>query len=296
LATHRKFAPDRAGDLPVLSRDRIPPILENPMSNMPPANQENRLLTLLPPAERERIHRDGSLVDLSFGTTLWEQGDRMRHVYFPITGFISMLTSVDDHTLEVGMIGSEGMCGHSLVLGADTANLRALVQGSGTSLRLRTATFRQHLESSAALRQIMLGYVHVLLGQLAQTAACTRFHVVEARLARWLLMTRDRAHADVFEVTQDFLAYMLGVRRVGVTAAARILQSRKLIRYARGHMTILDRAGLEAAACICYQSDLDIYRRVLGARKKTRSLTAASAVSAIAGDGTSPRYPAGGPD
>jgi CRP-like cAMP-binding protein len=241
------------------------------MSIMPPAKQDNRLLAMLPSSEREHIFRDGKLVELEFGTSLWEQGDRMRYVYFPVSGFISMLTSVDDHTLEVGMIGNEGMCGHSMVLGVDTASLRALVQGSGTSLRLRSSTFQQHLEDSRALEQLMLGYVHVLLGQLAQTAACTRFHVVETRLARWLLMTQDRAHADVFEVTQDFLAYMLGVRRVGVTAAARILQARNLIRYSRGHMTILDRAGLEVVACICYQNDLETYRRVLGARRKPRA-------------------------
>ena len=240
------------------------------MSTLPLADPGNRLLALLPLVESERILNDAKLVDLTFASTLWEQGDRMSHVHFPTTGFISLLTTVDEHTLEVGMVGNEGMCGHSLALGVDTAPLRALVQGSGESLRLKASTFHQHLESSPALRQLMLGYIHVLVGQLAQTAACTRFHVVEARLARWLLMTQDRAHADVFDVTQDFLAYMLGVRRVGVTAAARTLQSQKLIRYSRGHMHVLDRKGLEAAACTCYQSDMEIYRRVLGVRKKAR--------------------------
>ena len=238
------------------------------MSPVPLAQSGNRLLALLPTKERDHMLADATLVDLTFGSTLWEQGDRMRDVYFPTTGFISLLTNVDDHALEVGMVGDEGMCGHSLVLGVDSAPLRALVQGSGKSLRFKASTFKQHLESSVALRNIMLGYVHVLLGQLAQNAACTRFHVVEARLARWLLMTQDRAHADVFDVTQDFLAFMLGVRRVGVTAAARILQSRNLIRYSRGHMDVLDRDGLEAAACVCYRSDIDTYRRVLGRRRK----------------------------
>ncbi|MFZ2237027.1 MAG: Crp/Fnr family transcriptional regulator [Dokdonella sp.] len=239
------------------------------MSTVPLAYPGNRLFGLLPPRERERILKDATLVELPFGETLWEQGDRMRHVYFPTTGFISLLTNIDDHMLEVGMVGDEGMCGHSLVLGSDMAPLRALVQGSGESLRFKAATFKQHLDS-VALRKIMLGYVHVLLCQLAQNAGCMRFHVVEARLARWLLMTQDRAHADVFDVTQDFLAYMLGVRRVGVTAAARILQARNLIRYSRGHMDILDRKGLEAAACVCYRSDMETYLNVLGARRNAR--------------------------
>ena len=238
----------------------------------PLAHPGNRLLALLPPRESERLLSDATAVDLTFGSPLWEQGDRMRHVHFPTTGFISLLTTVDKHTLEVGMIGDEGMCGHSLALGVDTAPLRALVQGAGKSLRLTASTFQRHLERSPALRKIMLGYVHVLVGQLAQTAACTRFHRVEERLARWLLMTQDRAHADAYDVTQDFLAFMLGVRRVGVTAAARKLQTRNLIRYSRGHMDILDRKGLEAAACVCYQSDLQIYQRVLGAGRKARVL------------------------
>jgi CRP-like cAMP-binding protein len=241
------------------------------MSTMPHADQHNRLLDRLPPKERERVLKDCKLVALTFDTTLWEQGDRMRYVYFPTVGFISLLTSVDDHTLEVGMTGDEGMCGHSTVLGVDEAPLRALVQGAGKSLRIKAATFRHHLESIPSLRQIMLGYIHVRLSQLAQTAACTRFHVVEARLARWLLMTQDRAHSNEFDVTQEFLAYMLGVRRVGVTAAARILQSRELIRYARGHISVLDREGLEVAACACYRSDLSIYHRVLGSRRKART-------------------------
>lgn len=244
------------------------------MSIAPPAYPGNQLLALLPPAESERILNEATLVDLEFGNTLWELGDHMRHVHFPTTGFISLLTTVDDRTLEVGMVGNEGMCGHSLALGVDTASLRALVQGSGKSLRIKASTFKRLLQSSPALQQVMLSYIHVLVGQLAQTAACTRFHMVDARLARWLLMTQDRAHADTFDVTQDFLAFMLGVRRVGVTAAARTLQAQDLIRYSRGHMTVLDRKGLEAAACACYGSDKEIYRRVLGARRKTRARSA----------------------
>ena len=239
------------------------------MSATHPVTAPNQLLAALPAKERDRFLADCTLENLIFGTVLYEQGDRMRHVYFPTEGFISMLTTVDRHsTLEVGMIGSEGMCGYALNLGGNVSSLRALVQGTGKAWRMKTATFLRHLERMPALRKILGRYVHVILGQLSQTAACLRFHVVEKRLARWLLMTQDRAHTDTFGVTQEFLAYMLGVRRVGVTIAARVLQSRKLIGYTRGKMTILNRKRLEAAACACYRSDLDTYKHGMAAGTK----------------------------
>lgn len=230
----------------------------------------NQLLAALPAAVREPLLADCTRVDLVLGSVLYDEGERMRHVYFPIDSFISMLKTIDGHsTLEVGMIGSEGMCGYSAVLGQDCAPLHALTQGAGSAWRMKIATFRRRLNDMPVLRRHLHRYVDVLLRQLAQTAACTRFHVVEERLARWLLMTRDRAHADSFDVTQEFLAFMLGVRRVGVTSAAGVLQSRKLIRYRRGSLTILDRARLEAAACTCYRSDLEIYRRGMAGVRKT---------------------------
>jgi CRP-like cAMP-binding protein len=236
------------------------------MSVRQPRVSSNQLLDALPIRERERFIAECIEVDLALGSVLYERGDRIRHVYFPSESFISMLMVVDDRsTLEAGMIGSEGMCGHPLILGGNVAQLRALVQGAGSAWRMNVAAFRRQLESAPALRPLLDRYVYVLLGQLAQTAACTRFHVVEKRLARWLLMTQDRAHADSFDVTQEFLAFMLGVRRVGVTTAAGILQSRKLIRYRRGNMTILNRDHLEAAACACYRSDLETYRRGMNA-------------------------------
>lgn len=221
----------------------------------------NHLLAVLPVKERDGFLAECTAVDLALGSILYEQGERIRHVYFPIDCFISMLMIVDGHsTLEVGMVGSEGMCGHALILGSNVAPLRALVQGAGAAWRMKTATFRRQLEGMPVLRQLLDRYVYVLFGQLAQTAACTRFHVVEKRLARWLLMTQDRAHSNSFEVTQEFLAFMLGVRRVGVTTAAGSLQSRKLIHYKRGSITILNRERLEAAACVCYRCDLETYR------------------------------------
>jgi CRP-like cAMP-binding protein len=230
----------------------------------------NLLLTALPTKERDLFLADCTLQELTFGTVVYEQGSRMDYVYFPTQGFISMLTTVDRHsTLEVGMIGNEGMCGYALNLGGNVSSLRALVQGDGAAWRMKTATFLRHLERMPALRKILGRYVHVVLGQLSQAAACLRFHVVEKRLARWLLMTQDRAHADSFDVTQQFLAYMLGVRRSGVTQAASALQSRKLLQYTRGKMTILNRKRLERAACACYRSDLDTYKHGMSAGAKS---------------------------
>jgi CRP-like cAMP-binding protein len=231
----------------------------------------NRLLALLPAAERNRVLEDCVETDLAFGSILHEQGGRIGSVYFPTHGFISMLATLDGRsTLEVGMIGNEGMCGYTLALDSPVAPLRALVQGAGAALRMRSGTFLEHLRTQPALRLVVNRYVYVHLRQIAQAAVCLRFHVVEKRLARWLLMTRDRAHADSFYVTQDFLASMLGVRRVGVSAAASTLQAQGLVRYVRGDVTIIDGKGLEAASCACYRSDLAIHRQGMSARPVAR--------------------------
>ena len=217
---------------------------------------------MLPAAERRRLIALCEPVELIFGDILYEQGARIRHVFFPRHSFVSLISALDARsTLEVGLVGSEGMLGVSLLLGVDVAPLRALVQGAGTALRMDAANFTRELKRSPALRQALHSYLYVLMSQLAQMAACTRFHVVEARLARWLLMTRDRAHSDQFHLTQEFIAYMLGVRRVGITRAASTLRRRKLIRYSRGSMTILDGRVLESMSCECYAVANELYDR-----------------------------------
>ncbi len=233
-------------------------------------SHKNQLLAGLPGVESRQLIARCEPVELAFGDILYEQGDRIRDVYFPTGGFISLISALDEQPrLEVGLVGTEGMLGVSLLLGVNVAPVRALVQGAGPALRMNATQFSREAQRSPALLQRLNCYQYVLMSQLSQLAACTHFHVVEARLARWLLMTRDRAHSDTFAITQEFMAYMLGVRRVGITQAAGKLQKRKLIRYSRGKLTILDVRGLEAAACGCYVVARDLYDGLLNPRVKS---------------------------
>lgn len=228
------------------------------------ATAENHLIELLPRKERARLLALCEPVQLELSEVLSEAGTPTRHVYFPTDGFISLVALVEGSpSLEVGMVGREGMVGAQLVLGVVTAPLRALVQGPGAAWRIGTKAFRSELEHSPALQRGLNRYLYVLMAQLAASAGCLRFHQIGARLARWLLMTQDRAHADSFHVTHEFLAYMLGVRRVGITTAASALQRSGLIEYHRGELTVLDRSGLEAAACGCYAADRRTYAELL---------------------------------
>jgi len=225
----------------------------------------NRLIEALPSRQRARFKKQCERVRLEFGTILCEAGEPIRRVYFPLTGFVSLVAAVSGHhPLEMGMIGSEGMLGATLALGVNAMPLRCIVQGSGSALSMNTAQFEQELTDCASLQPILDRYLYVLMAQLSQTSACIHFHEVEPRLARWLLMTHDRAHADHFHLTHEFLADMLGVRRSGVSTAAADLQARGLIRYTRGNIQIVDRKGLEAASCECYAAVVEDYESVMG--------------------------------
>ena len=231
------------------------------MSVKAPLQIFSRLIEGLPSKQRKQLLNGCEPVDLVFGHVLHEASQPIRHVYFPLSGFISLVTTLDGHQpLEMGLIGNEGVLGATLALGVSQAPMRAVVQGSGSALRISSQLFRQQLLKSPALLLTLKRYLYVVMAQLSQSAACTHFHEIEPRLARWLLMTHDRAHADHFHLTHEFLADMLGVRRSGVSIAAALLQARGLISYSRGEINILDRAGLELAACECYAALQADYR------------------------------------
>jgi CRP-like cAMP-binding protein len=213
----------------------------------------NRLLAALPKDEYQRLLLKLEPFTLVFREVIYESGDLIRNVYFPTGGIISLLAAVEDRaTLEVGIVGREGMVGLPVFMGVKTSANRAVVQGAGAAMRMKASAFRNECENGGSLSRLLRRYSHSRLTQIAQGAACNRFHPIDARLARWLLMTRDRMGTDEFRLTQEFLSNMLGVRREGVNKAAGALQKQHLIRYSRGTLTILNRPGLEAVACQCY--------------------------------------------
>ncbi|HEY0079599.1 MAG TPA: Crp/Fnr family transcriptional regulator [Pyrinomonadaceae bacterium] len=213
----------------------------------------NRLLAALPKKEYQRLLPELEQVTMPFAAVLYEPDERIRHVYFPNDSIVSLLVEVADRsTLEVGIVGNEGLAGISVFMGVDTSQHRSIIQGAGTAMRMKASVLRKESGSTSPLHRLLHLYSHSLLTQLSRSAACNRFHMVDARLARWLLMSGDRLGTNEFRLTQDFISNMLGVRREGVSKAAGVLQKNELINYSRGHIMILDRAGLEAVSCECY--------------------------------------------
>ncbi len=225
---------------------------------------ENHLIELLPQKDKEKLLAGGDLVEFSFPAVLCEAESITEDVYFPVDGFISLVTMLDGtHGLEIGMVGREGMIGVQVALGVNQLPLRALVQGPGSAWRFNTRQFGTSLKSMPALQQILNRYIYVRMVQLGSASACLRYHQIDQRMARWLLTCQDRVRADHFHITHEFLACMLGVRRVSITTAAGELQRGGLISYHRGDLTVLDRVGLEAVACSCYKSDQHTYHKML---------------------------------
>lgn len=226
---------------------------------MPPLGEPNNafgnaLLLALPRGEYERLSPHLELVRLTPGKILYNAGDAVRHAYFPKGGMICLLSTTEDgRTIEVGMIGSEGMAGIPIILQSGAAPYQVMVQLAGNALRIGRNVLGEEFNRGGKLRDLLLRYTHSLLIQVAQSAACNSFHTVEERLCRWLLVARDCVQTDTLHLTQEFLSQMLGVQRTSVTLIAGALQKKGLIRQSRGRITILNRRGLEAASCECYR-------------------------------------------
>jgi len=217
------------------------------------ASITNRLLADLPPRDYKRLLTHLQPVPLKLGDVIYESGSRIRYCYFPNDGVVSLLTVVGPKkAAEVGMIGSEGLVGASATVGLNISQLRAVVQGDGSAMRISAAHMQKEFAASTSMHRGLFRFNLSLMGQVSQTAACNRFHKAEMRLARWLLVTRDRLRAESFYLTHEFLSLMIGVRRVGVTNAAGSLAKRNLISYSRGNVRILNSKGLQAASCECY--------------------------------------------
>jgi CRP-like cAMP-binding protein len=226
---------------------------------------KNRLLARLPSEEFARLAPTLTFVKLTMGETLHRAGNKIDSVYFVENGFVSALAVLSDgQPLEIGLTGSEGIVGVSVILGATHAYCETMCQTGGAAYRSPTAALKEAVTTSPVLRDLLLRYVHVFNAQIAQTAACNAHHELSQRLARWLLAAHDRSGRAELSLTQDLIAVMLGVRRSTVSIAASMLQKAGLIRYQHGRITIVDRAGLEDAACECYEAGANAYREMLG--------------------------------
>lgn len=225
----------------------------------------NRLFDALPSLARERALTHCTMIDLASGTVLSERGAPASHVYFPLTAYFALVTHVEAHKpFAMALIGNEGMLGATLLLDIDDAPLRSVVVGGGSALRMSNAQFRHAIDACSAVSRLLKRYLYVMLLEIAQSSACGRFHQVDARLARCLLLIQDRVRADRFSFTHAFLADLLGVRRSAVSIAAGMLQRRGLIRYSRGEITVLSRDGLEHESCPCHAATISNYAHWLG--------------------------------
>lgn len=215
--------------------------------------RQNHLLAVLPAADFERLLPHLKLVPLPLGEVLYESGIELRYVYFPTDSIVSLLYVMEDgDSAEIAVVGNEGVIGISLFMGGETTPSRAVVQSAGHSYRLPGQALKQEFIRGAAMQHLLLRYTQALLTQMAQTAVCNRHHSLDQQLCRWLLLSLDRLASNELVMTQELIANMLGVRREGVTEAAGKLQQAGLIHYSRGHITVIDRAGLEARTCECY--------------------------------------------
>lgn len=215
--------------------------------------QHNHLLAALPKSDFERVAPHLELVSLLLGASLYESGIALHHVYFPVDSIVSLLNVMaDGASAEIAVVGKDGVVGVSLFMGGETTPSRAVVQSAGQAFRLKGALLKSEFNRAGAMQRLLLRYTQALLTQMAQTAVCNRHHSLDQQLCRWLLMSLDRLPSNELVMTQDLIANMLGVRREGVTEAAGKLQQAGLIQYSRGHILVLDRAGIEARTCECY--------------------------------------------
>ena len=239
-----------------MAKQIIPPIPTN--------ERQNHLLAVLPEAERMRLFPYMDVVTMPLGKSLYESGDRLDHVYFPTTAIVSLLYIMEDGaSAEIAVVGNEGIVGVALFMGGETMPNRAVVQSAGHAYRLPGLFIKQEFNRGGALQHLLLRYTLAMLTQMAQTAVCNRHHSVDQQLCRWLLLSLDRLPANELSMTQELIANMLGVRREGVTEAAGKLQSAGLIKYSRGRIIVLNRPGLEARVCECYEVVRQEFRRLL---------------------------------
>ena len=226
--------------------------------------QANRLIATLPEESRERFLERCKLVNLNRRAVLTQSGQLAEHAYFPLDSYVAVvLNMANSNDVQVDLTGNEGMVNVSLVLGVQVASLTSIVQGAGRAFRIHHSELQTLLDADTSLRDVLNLYMTLRMDQLARNMACAGFHTVEQRLARWLLMVKDRAHSNELLLTQEVLSHMLGVRRESVTQAASALQKKELISYSRGDLMLLNQPGLEEAACSCYEADLTIYERAM---------------------------------